>query len=302
MKLRWPQRARFNCWPTLVLAAVLVLATNVGVCAQQSTEDLAAAAQNPVAAMHSLPFQNNIYGEGGPKHDSTANVLNIQPVIPITLGDWNLIIRTIAPLVYLPSLTTGASEIDEHSLFGGSHFGLGDINQSFYLSPAHVEGLIWGLGPSFNLPTATATPLGSAKFSLGPAAVALVMPKPWVIGTLVRQLFSVAGPANRPNVSQLLLQPIVNYNMEEGWYLLSSPIITGELASVTGQQVGFSPWRWHRQDFPDRRAADECLTAGFRLLPVCRLVDRDGPSAPNCNSCFRDSAAAVREMPFIVEI
>ena len=61
---------------------------------------------------------------------------------------------------------------------------------------------------------------------MGPAAVALVMPKPWVIGTLARQLWSVAGPSNRPDVSQLLLQPFVNYNMEEGWYLVSSPIIT----------------------------------------------------------------------------
>jgi hypothetical protein len=26
-------------------------------------------------------------------------------------------------------------------------------------------------------------------------------------------------------VSQFLLQPFVNYNMEEGWYLVSSPII-----------------------------------------------------------------------------
>ena len=87
-----------------------------------------------------------------------------------------------------------------------SVFGLGDINQSFYFSPSKADGLIWGLGPSVNLPTATATPLGSAKFSLGPAAVALAMPKPWVIETLVRQLFSVARPSNHPNVSQLLLQ------------------------------------------------------------------------------------------------
>ena len=43
-----------------------------------------------------------------------------------------IISRTIAPLVYLPSLTAGPSEITEQSLFGGSHFGLGDINQSFY--------------------------------------------------------------------------------------------------------------------------------------------------------------------------
>jgi hypothetical protein len=206
-------------WPPLGLAIMLVLATNVGVRAQQSTQDLAAAAQNPVAAMYSLPFQNNIYGGVGPKHDATANVLNIQPVLPFTVGDWNIISRTIAPLIYLPSLASGPSEITENSLFSGSHFGLGDINQSFYFSPAEATELIWGIGPCFNLPTATATPLGSAKFSMGPAAVALVMPKPWVVGILARQLWSLAGPSNRPNVSQFLLQPFVNYNMAEGLYL-----------------------------------------------------------------------------------
>jgi hypothetical protein len=207
-----------------VVAAGLAFAIIYGRAdAQESTQDLAAAAQNPVAAMCSLPFQNSIYGGAGPNHDATANVLNIQPVIPITVGDRSIISRTITPLIYLPSLTTGPSDITEQSLFSGSHFGLGDINQSFYFSPAKTDGLIWGLGPS--VPTATATPLGSAKFSLGPAAVALAMPKPWVIGTLVRQLFSVAGPSNRPNVSKLLLQAFVNYNMEAGWYLVSSPII-----------------------------------------------------------------------------
>jgi hypothetical protein len=239
MKLRWSQQARFNCWPILVLAAMLVLTTNVSVCAQQSTQDLAVAAQNPVAAMYSLPFQNNIYGGAGPGHDATANVLNIQPVLPFTVGDWNIISRTIAPLVYLPSLTTGPSEITEQSLFSGSHFGLGDINQTFYFSPAGPAELIWGIGPSFNLPTSTATPVGSSKFSMGPAAVALVMPKPWVIGTLVRQLWSVAGPSNRPNVSQLLLQPFVNYNMAEGWYLVSSPIITANWEASSGNKWAF---------------------------------------------------------------
>ena len=107
MKLRWFQQACFNFLSTPVLVAVLMLATNVGVYAQQSTEDLAAAAQNPVAAMYSLPFQNNIYGGAGPNHNATANVLNIQPVLPFTVGEWNIISRTIAPLVYLPSLTTG---------------------------------------------------------------------------------------------------------------------------------------------------------------------------------------------------
>ena len=235
MRLHWLQQARPDFWRILVLVAML-MGTSVGVRAQQSTEDLAAAAQNPVAAMYSLPFQNNIYGGGGSSHNATANVLNIQPVLPFTVGDWNIISRTIAPLVYLPSLTTGPSEITGQSLFVGSHFGLGDINQSFYFSPAGPAELIWGIGPSVNLPTATATPLGSSKFSLGPAAVALIMPKPWVIGALARQLWSVAGPSDRPNVSQLLLQPFVNYNMADGWYLVSSPIITANWEASSGNK------------------------------------------------------------------
>jgi hypothetical protein len=91
---------------------MLLLSTNA-VRAQQSMQHLAAAAQTPVGAMYSLPFQDTIYGGAGPNHDATANVLNIQPVIPITVGDWNIISRTIAPLIYLPSLTTGPSEITE---------------------------------------------------------------------------------------------------------------------------------------------------------------------------------------------
>ena len=204
--------------------------------AQQSTQDLATAAQNPIAAMYSLPLQNNTYFGVGPNHNATANVLNIQPVLPFTFGDWNIISRTIAPVIYLPGLSTGTSEITTDSPFNGSHFGLGDINQTFFVSPANSTGLIWGVGPTFTLPTATTQALGSAKFSMGPAAVALVTPKPWVIGVLAHQQWSVAGPSDRANVSQFLLQPFVNYNLPDGWYLVSSPIITANWYASQGNR------------------------------------------------------------------
>jgi len=207
--------------------------------AQQSTQDLATAAQNPIAAMYSLPFQNNTYFGAGRNHNETANVLNIQPVLPFTFGDLNIISRTIAPLIYLPGLATDTSDITSETPFSGSHFGLGDINQSLFFSPANSEGLIWGVGPAFSLPTATATPLGSGKFSIGPTAVALVTPKPWVVGILARQLWSVAGPTDRSNVSQLLLQPFVNYNLPEGWYLASAPIITANWNATSGNRWNF---------------------------------------------------------------
>jgi hypothetical protein len=214
--------------------------------AQESTEGLAAAAQNPVAAMYSLPFQNNTYFGAGPNHDQTVNVLNIQPVLPFTVGNWNIISRTIVPLIYVPSVNSGfgAASLGEDTTAAGAGpggipqtFGLGDINQTFYFSPAAASPLIWGVGPSINLPTATSNIIGSGKLSVGPAAVALVMPKPWVIGVLTRQLFSIAGPNGRTDVNQTLLQPFVNYNLPDGWYLTSSPVITANWSAA-------SPQRW----------------------------------------------------------
>jgi hypothetical protein len=203
--------------------------------AQQSTEALAAAAQNPVAAMISLPFQNNTFFGAGPNHDKTANVLNIQPVLPFTVGDWNIISRTIAPLIALPSLT--AADLGEVITAGPSSndpFGLGDINQTFYFSPAAATDFIWGVGPSITLPTATQRILGPRTLSMGPGAVGLVTPKPWVIGALARQLWAVAGP--NQDVNQTLVQPFINYNMPDGWYAVSSPIITANWSAPSGQR------------------------------------------------------------------
>jgi hypothetical protein len=71
----------------IALAATAALLPLTSAAFAQDQDDLAKAAQNPVAAMISLPFQNNILFGVGPD-DDVANVLNIQPVIPFTVGDW----------------------------------------------------------------------------------------------------------------------------------------------------------------------------------------------------------------------
>ena len=152
-------------------------------------------------------------------------MLNIQPVIPVNIGEWNLINRTIAPLIFLPDLTNGLENLPAG--FGrGSEFGLGDINHTVYVSPAAPARIIWGLGPSLTVPTATDEKLGSEKWSAGPAAVALTMKGPWVFGGLARQLWSFAGDDDRGDVNQFLFQPFANYNLDDGWYLVSAPVIT----------------------------------------------------------------------------
>jgi hypothetical protein len=218
-----------------VLACLLQIALSGVVRAQQtSATDLAKAAQNPVADMISVPFQNNTYFGIGPNRD-TADVLNIQPVIPLSFGDVNVINRVIAPPVYLPSLTNGLDDLPQ-GIASGAQFGLGDINYTAFFSPARPSAFIWGIGPSVTLPTSTSDRLGSQKWSAGPSAVALITPGQWVIGALVRQLWSFAGSSARQNVNQTLIQPFINYNLPNGWFLSSSPIMTANWQSASGNR------------------------------------------------------------------
>ena len=179
-------------------------------------EELAKASQNPVADLISLPLQNNTNFNFGPE-EKTQNVLNIQPVWPFSLTEnWNVITRTIIPVISQPRLAPG----DEREN------GIGDTTFTAFLSPANSGKWIWGAGPVLLLPTATDEVLGSEKWGAGPSAVALTIRGPWVMGALFNQIWSFAGDGDRADVDQMLLQPFVNYNLPDGWYLVSSPIIT----------------------------------------------------------------------------
>jgi hypothetical protein len=189
-----------------------------------STEDLQKATQNPVANLISVPLQNNSNFDIGP-YDRIQDVLNIQPVIPVQLTqNWNLITRIIQPIVWqpYPNETTGGE------------YGLGDMNPSFFLSPAKPKRLIWGAGPAFVIPTATNTILGQGKFSIGPSFVALAQPGHWTVGALVNNVWSVAGSGSRPSVNQMLLQYFLNYNMKKGWYVTIQPILTANWNASSG--------------------------------------------------------------------
>ena len=135
----------------------VVFLSNVDSADADDKAELAKAAQNPIANMISLPLQNNTNFGVGPG-DDTQNILNIQPVYPIELGnDGNLITRTIAPVIYQPEIIEGT----------GSEFGLGDINATLFFSPADAGKITWGVGPAFSFPTATDDVLGSDKWSAG---------------------------------------------------------------------------------------------------------------------------------------
>jgi len=186
--------------------------------------DLRAKAQNPVASMYSVPTKLTV-DFGAPNGE--AVFFNVNPVIPVTLGNWNLISRAIIPaLVSVDGVIGGTPEIPEGAPGDDRKTGLGDINYSLFFSPADSKGPIWGIGPSLSLPTATDDQLGSGKWSAGPTGVALWQPKWGTFGSLVRQIWSFAGDSDRADVNQFMIEPFCMYNLPNGWYLMTDMIIT----------------------------------------------------------------------------
>jgi len=200
---------------TIALLVLILVITRVGHGQEKSDKDLAKATQNPLASMISLPFQNNTNFGIGPD-DDTQNILNIQPVWPFSLSeDWNFITRTIIPVISQPGVTPGQSRTN----------GVGDITLTGWVSPKNSGKWIWGVGGALVLPTATDDVLGNDKWSVGPSVVVLTMPGKWVIGSLISNVWSVGGSGDQ-DVNFFTWQYFINYNMDNGWYLTSAPIIT----------------------------------------------------------------------------
>ena len=202
--------------------------------AQEGEDDLRSKVQNPVSSMYSLPLK--LTADFGAPNGS-AYFINANPVIPVTVGNWNLISRAIIPaIVSVDGFIEGTPDIPQGTETDKRTTGLGDINYSLFFSPNKTEPFIWGVGPSVNLPTASKDNLGSGKWSAGPTGVILVQPEWGSLGVLVRQLWSFAGDDDRADVNQFLIEPFLNYNLPGGWYLITDPIATANWDTDSGQR------------------------------------------------------------------
>jgi hypothetical protein len=197
------------------LITVLFIVFIVGMInAQQSQEELSAAAANPLADLMSFPFQNNLnmnYGE----YNRNMNILNIQPVIPLAGG--KLITRTIFPIVRIPDFSTESGKLSS---------GLSDIVFTAFYVP-ESKGLMWGFGPVVELPTGGSI-RGTQKWSAGPSLLVLAQPGDWTFGVLINNAWSFAGKSDRDDVNHMMLNIFLVRQLGDGWYVNSAPIITAD--------------------------------------------------------------------------
>jgi len=207
----------------LLAVPMIILLAAASAAAQDATE-LAKTTQNPVGDIIAVPFQFNFNGGGG-LEDQTHFNLNFQPVIPIKLSpDVSLIFRTIVPFHSFPAQSTERNG------------GWGDIQAQLFVTPASPGQVIWGVGPMFSLPTATASAAQTGTWAGGVSAVVLAMPGPWVVGSLFTQVWPMADTGATPETDVFSWQYFLNYNFGQGWALSSAPTIVANWDAGKGQQ------------------------------------------------------------------
>ncbi len=213
---------------TTLLSILFLGGSLLGYAQEKTAEELAKMSQNPLANLMSFLFQNNTTFGNGPNGDRTSNVLNIQPVLPFF--DGHLITRTIIPIV---------SSLD-YTQESGATTGIGDINSTLFYSPTSKNGLTWGIGPVFVIPTGSK--VSSKKFSTGASFLTLKMSKKLVYGFLLSNVWSVAGNGDTKDVNSFLAQYFVKYNFPKGWYISSAPILTANWEATNGNkwEISFS--------------------------------------------------------------
>lgn len=192
---------------------------------------IAEEAMNPLSTVISVPFENNTLFNVGPDK-STINILNVKPIFPVSLGNWNLINRITLPIAY----SEGQDEIVDGEFtsgmgnpgsFGlGSVYGIADTTYQGFMTPAKSGKVAWGLGGSLVIPTHTEERFGSNKWSAGPAVVVFSAQGNWIWGAIAQNIWSFAGDSDAGDVNVFSSQFTVNYKLKNRWYITSAPLIT----------------------------------------------------------------------------
>ena len=175
--------------------------------------DTSNAANNPLTPSITFNFQDYYFPSLFGVPDRDANQYLQRGLIPHKLFGTPQLFRYTVPVATAPAFPRG------------SETGLGDLFLvDFFTLPPLPGKIEVALGPLLVAPTASDEVLGQGKWQTGPA-VAIVAPQSWGLAAgLIQYQHSFAGDDDRADVRLLTFQPVVTYNLPQGWYLRSSAI------------------------------------------------------------------------------
>jgi hypothetical protein len=212
----------------ILLSTLTTLALTMPLTAAEMTNaEIAKASQNPITMMYSLPIQNNTYFDLGDSGE-TKNVANFQPVAPMDLNqNWDVVWRLIMPVVTTPVEPIETNNDGEVTKFNRTLTALGDSTLTAFLAPKSTGKFIWGAGAALYMPTATDDAIKTNQWGAGPSFVGLTSTGNWTYGALIMNIWSFGTDEKYTNtkIDFLQIQPFVNYNMGDGWFITSVPII-----------------------------------------------------------------------------
>lgn len=166
-------------------------------------------ANNPLTPKVTINFHDYYAPKLKDIPDRYANQFLVRGLIPSDLGGVPQLIRFTLPIATAPE-------------FPDSYVtGLGDLTlMNIFVFPG--KEISFGAGPLIVSPTATDEALGAGKWQVGAVGLAIAPQKWGLLGGLATYQTSFAGQDDREDVSLATFQPIVNYNLSNGFYLRST--------------------------------------------------------------------------------
>ena len=169
-------------------------------------------ANAPISTILQVRFQDSWQPEFYNVHGA-GNAFTLALTMP--LPKYRLLPLPQMSLLSIPTVVTLPGEVT----------GFGDM-RFLDIAVFHAgDSAIWGVGPTFIFPTASRPETGQGKWQVGPAAAVAFFPKQWLLGVLVQNPISFAGDHDRKDISVMIVQPFVSYQLGNGWFVRSQPQI-----------------------------------------------------------------------------
>ena len=195
---------------------------------------------------------NNGNATGG--NDDLGSLMNFQPILPVPIygegtDQWKVLVRPAVPLQFAAPRPDGANNTNYDA-------GLADISFPMLLLPPLSEShpnLIFGIGPTFVLPTSSKVQLGRRQWQAGAAGVFGWKTKDYTVGVFPQYHWGVGGRgdqgSNIENASNMNLLYFAYWNLPNAWQIGINPVIAYDHKASRGNKwnvplgIGFTKTR-----------------------------------------------------------